>query len=344
MNSTSIPEPPPGPLPLQPASRDAVLPMPAAPPPALEIRSLRVDYGDFVAVDHLDLTVAPGEILGIVGPNGAGKTSTFRVLATLLEPTHGEVFFGGVDIAEDSHRARRLMGYMPDLAPVPSDLRLWEFLDFYAAAHGIADARARRARADECLGKVGLLPLRERGCRELSRGQTQRVVLAKTLLHGPRLLILDEPASGLDPLARRELRLVLQGLARTGVTVLISSHILGELAEMCTSLCILHRGKVLAHGGVDAVRRQLGRSTRRLTLGIIGPPGTAADRLSGHPGVRDLSTGPGTVSFDFDGDDEAQADLVEALVRDRVRIRSLEERRSSLEDLLVDIAAPGRTA
>ena len=325
-------------------SHPSITPGPVVPPPALEIRSLRVDYGDFVAVDHLDLTVPPGEILGVVGPNGAGKTSTFRVLATLLEPTHGEVFFGGVDIAEDSHRARRLMGYMPDLAPVPSDLRLWEFLDFYAAAHGITDADARRARADECLDQVGLLPLRERGCRELSRGQTQRVVLANTLLHGPRLLILDEPASGLDPLARRELRLVLQGLARTGVTVLISSHILGELAEMCTSLCILHRGRVLAHGSVDAVRRQLGHATRRLTLGIVGPVEAAAARLSGRDDVRDLTAGVGMISFDFDGDDEAQADLVEALVRDRVRVKSLEERRSSLEDLLVEIAAPGRNA
>jgi ABC-2 type transport system ATP-binding protein len=128
------------------------------------------------------------------------------------------------------------------------------------------------------------------------------------------------------------------------VTVLISSHILGELAEMCTSLCILHRGRVLAHGSVDAVRRQLGHATRRLTLGIVGPVEAAAARLSGRDDVRDLTAGVGMISFDFDGDDEAQADLVEALVRDRVRVKSLEERRSSLEDLLVEIAAPGRNA
>ena len=165
---------------------------------AVDIRSLRVDYGDFVAVDNLTLAVPQGEILGIVGPNGAGKTSTFRVLATLMEPTHGDVFFDGVDIAEDPRQARRLMGYMPDLAPVPSDLKVWEFLDFYAAAYGLRDAQQRRQRADRCLETVGLSNLRNNGCRELSRGQTQRVVLAKTILHKPRVLILDEPASGLD--------------------------------------------------------------------------------------------------------------------------------------------------
>ena len=141
---------------------------------AVDIRSLRVDYGDFVAVDDLTLAVPPGEILGIVGPNGAGKTSTFRVLATLMEPTHGDVFFDGVDIAENPRQARRLMGYMPDLAPVPSDLKVWEFLDFYAAAYGLRDAHERRQRADRCLESVGLSNLRNNGCRELSRG-TRRI-------------------------------------------------------------------------------------------------------------------------------------------------------------------------
>ena len=222
MNSSSAPNPNPLGSPAGGLAREGRV--------AVDIRSLRVDYGDFVAVDDLTLAVPPGEILGIVGPNGAGKTSTFRVLATLMEPTHGDVFFDGVDIAEDPRQARRLMGYMPDLAPVPSDLKVWEFLDFYAAAYGLRDAHERRQRADRCLETVGLSNLRNNGCRELSRGQTQRVVLAKTLLHEPRVLILDEPASGLDPLARRDLRTALQSLAATGATILISSHILSELS------------------------------------------------------------------------------------------------------------------
>jgi ABC-2 type transport system ATP-binding protein len=261
---------------------------------AVDIRSLRVDYGDFVAVDNLTLAVPQGEILGIVGPNGAGKTSTFRVLATLMEPTHGDVFFDGVDIAEDPRQARRLMGYMPDLAPVPSDLKVWEFLDFYAAAYGLRDGHERRQRADRCLESVGLSNLRNNGCRELSRGQTQRVVLAKTLLHEPRVLILDEPASGLDPLARRDLRTALQSLAATGATI----------------------------------------------LGLLSPPSEAADWLAQQPTISELRIESARISFEFTGDDEAQAELLEALVRRRVRLRTFEEKRSSLEELLVDIATP----
>lgn len=286
------------------------------------------------------MAVPPGEILGIVGPNGAGKTSTFRVLATLMEPTHGDVFFDGVDIAEDPRQARRLMGYMPDLAPVPSDLKVWEFLDFYAAAYGLRDAHERRQRADRCLETVGLSNLRNNGCRELSRGQTQRVVLAKTLLHEPRVLILDEPASGLDPLARRDLRTALQSLAATGATILISSHILSELSEMCTSLCILNRGRLLAHGSVNEVRSQLGNTRRRLTLGLLSSPSEAADWLAQQPTISELRVESARISFEFTGDDEAQAELLEALIRRRVRLRTFEEKRSSLEELLVDIATP----
>jgi ABC-2 type transport system ATP-binding protein len=257
-----------------------------------------------------------------------------------MEPTHGDVFFDGVDIAEDPRQARRLMGYMPDLAPVPSDLKVWEFLDFYAAAYGLRDAHQRRQRTDRCLETVGLSNLRNNGCRELSRGQTQRVVLAKTLLHEPRVLILDEPASGLDPLARRDLRTALQSLAATGATILISSHILSELSEMCTSLCVLNRGRLLAHGSVNEVRSQLGNTRRRLTLGLLSPPSEAADWLAQQPTISELRVESARISFEFTGDDEAQAELLEALVLRRVRLRTFEERRSSLEELLVDIATP----
>src|SRR5436189_2372890 len=225
---------------------------------AIDIRSLRVDYGNFVAVDDLTLTVPPGEVFGLVGPNGAGKTSTFRVITTLMEPTYGEVFLDGVDIFEDIESARRIIGYMPDLAPVPTDLKVWEFLDFHANAYGIGTRAQRRERVAECLEEVALTEQRNNWCRALSRGQTQRVVLAKTLLHRPRVLILDEPASGLDPLARRDLRNALRKLAKAGATVFVSSHILSELAEMCSSLCVMNHGRLLASGTTDEVREQLG--------------------------------------------------------------------------------------
>lgn len=312
--------------------------------PAIDVRYLRVDYGNFVAVDDLSLTVPAGEVFGLVGPNGAGKTSTFRVLATLMEPTYGEVILAGVDVLEDIEAARRIIGYMPDLAPVPSDLKVGEFLEFHAAAYGLGNRAGRRERVAECLEEVALTDKRDSWCRELSRGQTQRVVLAKTLLHRPRVLILDEPASGLDPLARRDLRQALRRLAATGATVFVSSHILSELAEMCSSLCVMNRGKLLASGSIEEVRHQLGSNARTLTLSLLAPQPDAAIWLKSHPLVHDLQmTGPQLV-FGFSGSDDDQADLLENLIRRGVRMRAFEEQRSSFEDILVGVAESNRSA
>ena len=310
--------------------------------PAIDIRSLRVDYGDFVAVDDLTLAVPPGEVFGLVGPNGAGKTSTFRVLATLMEPTYGEVALDGVDILEDLESARRIVGYMPDLAPVPTDLKVWEFLDFHAAAYGLGPRARRRERVAECLAEVALTAQRESWCRELSRGQTQRVVLAKTLLHRPRVLILDEPASGLDPLARRDLRSALRKLAQAGATVFVSSHILSELAEMCSSLCVMNRGRLLASGTVDEVRHQLGSTERVLTATLLGRHDEAGEWLAAQPGVHELRVAAPHVVFNFTGSEDAQAELMAGLVRLGIRVRTFEEKRSSFEDMLVEVAESNR--
>jgi ABC-2 type transport system ATP-binding protein len=311
-------------------------------PPAIDIRDLRVDYGDFVAVNDLTLTVPRGEVFGLVGPNGAGKTSTFRVLTTLMEPTYGEVFLDGVDIQENREGARRIVGYMPDLAPVPGDLKVWEFLDFHAAAYGLGTKEQRRERVAECLEEVALTDQRSKWCKELSRGQTQRVVLAKTLLHRPRVLILDEPASGLDPLARRDLRHALKRLADSGATVFVSSHILSELAEMCSSLCVMNRGKLLASGTVDQVRHQLGSTERTLTVTLLGRCDDAAGWLGSQSGVARLQVAGPQVIFDFNGSDEDQAGLVEGLIAQGLRMRSFEEKRSSFEDILVEVAESNR--
>ncbi|MEY3896145.1 MAG: hypothetical protein RLZZ214_1665 [Verrucomicrobiota bacterium] len=310
--------------------------------PAIDIRSLRVDYGNFVAVDDLTLTVPPGEVFGLVGPNGAGKTSTFRVLTTLMEPTYGEVVLSGVDVLEDIETARRIIGYMPDLAPVPSDLKVWEFLEFHAAAYGLGNRVQRRERVAECLDEVALTTQRDSWCKELSRGQTQRVVLAKTLLHRPRVLILDEPASGLDPLARRDLRQALRKLAATGATVFVSSHILSELAEMCSSLCVMNRGKLLASGTVGEVRDQLGRNERTLTVSLLNRHEEAAAWLGARAFVHDLRISHQQVIFGFTGTDDGQADLMEGLIQLGIRMRAFEEKRSSFEDILVEVAESNR--
>lgn len=312
-------------------------------PAAVEICDLRVDYGRFVAVNDVSLRVEAGEVCGLVGPNGAGKTSTFKVLATLLHPTYGEVRLSGHDLFEDPEMARRELGYMPDFAPVPSDLKAWEFLDMFAHAYGWRRGRWRRERVAECLEEVQLTEKREAWCRSLSRGQMQRLCLAKTLLHGPRVMILDEPASGMDPLSRRELRLTVQRLAARGVAVIVSSHILGELADMCTSLCVMQSGRVLASGPVEEVRLALGDTKRTLVVGVSGgDERKAAGMLEGLGGVEEVRCGDGEVVAGFSGGEEEQVGLLRELVAGGVRVRSLREETSSFEELLVRIAGATR--
>jgi ABC-2 type transport system ATP-binding protein len=309
---------------------------------AIEIRDLRVDYGEFVAVKDISLSIPFGQVYGLVGPNGAGKTSTFRVITTLMEPTYGEVKVAGFDISEHAQEAREVIGYMPDLAPVPSDLKLWEFLDFYAQAHRIGGRARRRERVEQCLDAVDLTEKRNDWAKALSRGQTQRLVLAKTLLHDPQVLILDEPASGLDPLSRRDLRLTLQGLANQGRAVFVSSHILTELAEMCSSICVMNQGKILASGSVGEVRAALGGAERKINVITLGQPQVLAQWIEDQPGVREVLAFEDQVSFQFTGSHEDQGVLLQNLVSRGFGIRSFEEGRSSFEDILVEIAGENR--
>jgi len=309
---------------------------------AIEIRDLRVDYGEFVAVKDISLSIPFGQVYGLVGPNGAGKTSTFRVITTLMEPTYGEVKVAGFDISEHAQEAREVIGYMPDLAPVPSDLKLWEFLDFYAQAHRIGGRARRRERVEQCLDAVDLTEKRNDWAKALSRGQTQRLVLAKTLLHDPQVLILDEPASGLDPLSRRDLRLTLQGLANQGRAVFVSSHILTELAEMCSSICVMNQGKILASGSVGEVRAALGGAERKINVITLGQPQVLAQWIEDQPGVREVLAFEDQVSFQFTGSHEDQGVLLQNLVTQGFGIRSFEEGRSSFEDILVEIAGENR--
>lgn len=309
---------------------------------AIEIKDLRVDYGDFVAVQDISLSIPYGQVFGLVGPNGAGKTSTFKVLTTLMEPTYGEVSVAGYDIFEAAEEARRVMAYMPDLAPVPSDLKLWEFLDFHADTHQLGRRKERRERVDECLATVNLFDKRNAWCKELSRGQTQRLVLAKTLLHQPKVLILDEPASGLDPLSRREMRIALQKLASNGATVLVSSHILSELAEMCSSLCVMNQGRLLASGTAEEVRKALGRAERKLSVVTFGDPHEVVSWLGARPEVGEVKVAGSKVGFQFQGEDVEQEQLLIELVHAGLRIRSFEEESSSFEDILVRVAEGNR--
>jgi len=307
---------------------------------AIHTSDLRVDYGDTVAVRGIDLRIPKGEVYGLVGPNGAGKTSTFRVLATLMEPTYGDVFVCGHDAALHRSRVRQKLAYMPDLAPLPSDLKCWEFLELFAGAYGLR-GQAGRDRIDECLDRVELTEKRDAMCKTLSRGMTQRLVLAKTLLHRPAVMILDEPASGLDPVRRARLRTTVREVAGEGRTVIISSHILSELADMCTSIGLMKDGNLIDSGPVDEVIDRLSGSTRQLRIRIAGQSHQVQDWLRQKLGA-DLvvETERGTLSFPFEGSESDQADLLVAMVSSGFRPSSFEVGRSSIEDIFLDLSAP----
>lgn len=213
-------------------------------------------YGSFTALDHLNMTIGDGELHGFVGPNGAGKTTTMRILATLLRPTSGTATLDGVDVVNNPKQMHRLMGYMPDFFGVYDRLKAWEYLDFYARCYGFGH-KERMHMIDNLLELVNLGEKRDSYVDVLSRGMKQRLCLARALIHDPKLLILDEPASGMDPRARAEMKNILRTLKELGKTVLISSHILPELAEMCDALTIIDHGKLVFSGSVEALNEHM---------------------------------------------------------------------------------------
>ncbi len=216
----------------------------------LKIENLSKNYGHFTALQNLNLEIPAGALHGFVGPNGAGKTTTMRILATLMKPTSGTAYVDGTDVVKDGQKARKLVGYMPDFFGVYDSLKCCEYLDFYARCYRIGQTERKRM-TRQLLELVQLADKENEYVDALSRGMKQRLCLARSLIHDPKLLILDEPASGMDPRARAEMKGILRTLREMGKTVLISSHILPELAEMCDSLTILDHGQLVFSGGVD---------------------------------------------------------------------------------------------
>lgn len=309
---------------------------------AVETVNMRVDYGDMVAVKGLTLQIKYGEVYGLVGANGAGKTSTFSVWATLMQPTYGDVKIGGVDILENPEKARRMMAYMPDLAPVPSDLKVWEFLDLFARSYGYS-AAAGKARWKECLEMVDLWDKRNNFCKDLSRGMKQRVNLAKAILHHPKVLILDEPASGMDPQSRAKLRDILKKMAAKGTTIVVSSHILNELSDMCSSVGILHKGELIDHGPLQDVVDRGGVEQSEMLVLLAGEQVEEIDKLIDflendefeHHEMR-LKGG---VVLMVDGGMAGQADLLTRLVQHGFRVRSYLPLGSGIEQRLMGLNA-----
>ena len=303
----------------------------------IEIRDLRVDYGDFTAVHDLSLSIGKGEIYGFIGPNGAGKTSTFKVLGTLMEPTFGEVTVGGFNVAEQPREVHRILGYMPDFPPVYEDLRVWEFCDLFHAAYGLPSVE-RKGQIDKALKQTSLTEKRMALCGGLSRGMKQRLLLAKTLLQEPKVLILDEPASGLDPHSRIELREILKELASEGRTILISSHILTEMEGFCTSIGIIEQGRLKVSGTIEEVIRQI-QPARRLLVEIIAPDPRVGKLLEDFHGVKDVqSPSPTKYNFQFTGKDAEVAKILAHLVGQSIPVKSFHEDRMDVEDVFMKVS------
>ena len=299
---------------------------------------MRVDYEDVTAVEDLNLQIEPGEVYGLIGPNGAGKTSTIRVLATLQRPTYGEVSVGGIDALENPRDVHRILGYMPDLPPVYDDLKCWEFLDLFAGTYFV-DRRTRMTRVEECLNLVNLQSKRDAMAGTLSRGMTQRLVLAKTILPDPKVLLLDEPASGLDPNARIELRDLLKMLGEQGKTILVSSHILTELQEMCTSIGIMERGRLLESGRIDDIVDRLSEQRRLLVVELLDfeeHEQKLRDRLESLGPVETMRN---SMALAFLGDDRDAVELLRSLVQQGLPVKSFREQKMGVEDIMKKIGA-----
>src|SRR5215470_4446793 len=225
-------------------------------PPMIQIRHLRKQYKDLVAVRDLNLELEPGDIFGFIGPNGAGKTTTIKMLATLLIPTAGTAYVDGIDVVRNPELVRSVVGYMPDFFGVYDDIKVWEYLDFFAASYRIPKDK-RPQIIDDVLALTDLTVKKDAYVESLSRGMKQRLCLAKTLVHDPKVMLLDEPASGLDPRARIEIKELLKELKKMGKTILISSHILPELADLCNKVGIIERGEMIVAGDVNDIIRQV---------------------------------------------------------------------------------------
>jgi len=302
-------------------------------PLAIETRDLTRRYGKLIAVDRLSLQVPAGALYGLIGPNGAGKTTTLRMLAGLLDATSGEIAINGHVADHDWRDLKRQIGYMPDFFGVYEDMLVWEYLDFFGRCYGLSPAR-RRVVTDELLDLVDLTGKRDAYVETLSRGMRQRLCLAHALVHDPAVLLLDEPASGLDPRARVEMRELLRELGAMGKTIVISSHILAELAELCDMVGIIERGELVASGPLDEIRRYAAGG-RLIHIETLSDRAAAEAALSDMPGVGNVYPVNGGLDVEFVGDDEATAGLLEALVARGMRLLAFHEITSDLEEVFL---------
>jgi ABC-2 type transport system ATP-binding protein len=303
---------------------------------SIEINNLVRHFGKVKAVDGVSFTFGMGEVVGFVGPNGAGKTTTLRILATLDEPTSGDVLIDGVSVSDFPEAGRLQIGYMPDALPEHADMTAHEYVDFFGRAFGFRGAALRDA-VGEVEAFTGLEPIRDKTLKSLSKGMKQRVSLARALVHRPSLLVMDEPANGLDPRARIELRELVRAFAESGKAVLISSHILAELGEMCSSVVIIERGVLVGNGTVANLAGG-GQLTQRVLIRALAPTPDALVRiLLEIPGVTTAQIRGDRCVAEVAAGGEAAANILTALIQRGVRVSEFRQEQVGLEDVFMQV-------
>ena len=305
----------------------------------LYINDLTKNYGSFMAVNHLSLHIPEGDLFGFVGPNGAGKTTTIRIVCGLLRASSGTVRIGSTAAAVGSKEMKRMIGYVPDFFGVYDNLKVREYMDMYGSMYGMYSRDIAKL-TDDLLELVNLSDKREVYVDTLSRGMKQRLCVARALLHNPRLLILDEPSSGLDPRARVEMKELLKNLHSMGKTIVISSHILSELSEMCNSIGIMNRGQLITAGRIEDIMRQI-PDGKRVHIKIASGRESAITILKEQVGVRIESVREDEIIILFDGADEAISALIGRMIQNQVVLTGFYREEGSLESLFMQLTGGG---
>lgn len=301
----------------------------------IETFGLTKQYKNLTAVNDLNLRIGEGDIFGFIGPNGAGKTTTIKMLCTLTKPTEGYATVAGYNILTQPDDVKRIIGYMPDSFGVYDDMKVWEYLDFFASAYKIPKSK-RGQIVDDVLNLTDLIYKKDDLVEALSRGMKQRLCLAKTLIHDPKVLLLDEPASGLDPRARIEFRELLKELRRMGKTILVSSHILTELADFCNSVGIIEQGKLLAAGNVDEILAEM-KGGKNVMVRVKEDVEKARDLLASNPMVKSINVDGNEMEIHLDAACDDTSFIGETLLGGGIRITALKEQEVDLEDIFMKI-------
>jgi len=306
-----------------------------SPPSAIELKRLHRFFGDTKAVHDVSFSVSRGQIYGYIGPNGAGKTTSMKILATLDLPSYGDAFVDGFSVVNDPEFVRQRLGYMPDAFGTYRDVSCIEYLDFFARAHGLI-GRERERRLQRVMDFTGTQGMKDKPIRGLSKGMKQRLCLGRSMIHDPAVMILDEPAAGLDPRARIQLRQMIRELADQGKTILISSHILTELAEICDSVGIIEQGKLLATGSVSEIQSQR-QECRKLVVRVLSDPEEAANKIKRNLEIKEVLVDGQLLKFEFQGDIQQQAVLVRSLIEQGVELAEVRSHQKSLEDVFLSV-------